>query len=126
MKFEHLKENSNVENDIRTLYSCRRGAVLEKYSHLGLDWSLQVEFDQSVLIWHIATDLCYHSDWRDQDAIASNGKLSNLPLQRELSCSTAETGGELLTHLWLLMAHFGLTEQFQISQGHARAKLVVK
>ena len=35
-------------------------------------------------------------------------------------------GGELLTHVWLLMAHFGLTEQFQISQGHARAKLVVK
>ncbi|GLT90398.1 hypothetical protein SLE2022_083320 [Rubroshorea leprosula] len=33
-------------------------------------------------------------------------------------------GGELLTHVWLLMAHFGLTEQFQISQGHARARLV--
>ncbi|GKV14860.1 hypothetical protein SLEP1_g25667 [Rubroshorea leprosula] len=35
-------------------------------------------------------------------------------------------GGELLTHVWLLMAHFGLTEQFQISQGHARARLVTK
>ena len=75
-KFEHRKENSNVANDIRTLCSCRRAAVLEKYSHLGLDWSLQVEFDQSILIWHIATDLCYYSDWRDQDAIMSNGKLS--------------------------------------------------
>ncbi|WCJ19206.1 hypothetical protein M5689_001503 [Euphorbia peplus] len=30
-------------------------------------------------------------------------------------------GGELLTHVWLLMAHLGLTEQFQIAQGHARA-----
>ncbi|KAJ9186719.1 hypothetical protein P3X46_002262 [Hevea brasiliensis] len=35
-------------------------------------------------------------------------------------------GGELLTHIWLLMAHFGLTEQFQISLGHARAKLFVE
>ncbi|GKV14882.1 hypothetical protein SLEP1_g25685 [Rubroshorea leprosula] len=35
-------------------------------------------------------------------------------------------GGELLTHVWILMAHFGLTEQFQISQGHARARLVTK
>uniref|UniRef100_A0A2N9G3Y8 DUF4220 domain-containing protein n=1 Tax=Fagus sylvatica TaxID=28930 RepID=A0A2N9G3Y8_FAGSY len=34
-------------------------------------------------------------------------------------------GGELLTHVWLLLAHLGITEQFQISQGHARAKLVV-
>ncbi|XP_002513101.3 uncharacterized protein LOC8270924 [Ricinus communis] len=35
-------------------------------------------------------------------------------------------GGELLTHVWLLMSHLGLTDQFQISQGHARAKLVAK
>ncbi|KEH43307.1 DUF594 family protein [Medicago truncatula] len=27
-------------------------------------------------------------------------------------------GGELLTHVWLLMAHLGITEQFQISKGH--------
>lgn len=35
-------------------------------------------------------------------------------------------GGELCTHVWLLMAHFGITEQFQISTGHARAKLIVE
>ncbi|XP_045816493.1 uncharacterized protein LOC123909634 [Trifolium pratense] len=32
-------------------------------------------------------------------------------------------GGELLTHVWLLMAHLGITEQFQISKGHVRAML---
>ncbi|KAI3470145.1 hypothetical protein Pfo_026808 [Paulownia fortunei] len=35
-------------------------------------------------------------------------------------------GGELLTHVWLLMAHFGMTDQFQISQGYVRAKLQLK
>ncbi|KAK7828885.1 hypothetical protein CFP56_029859 [Quercus suber] len=266
-KFKNLKKNSKDASDIRTLCSCRGGKVFEKYSNLGSvpgegidqtiptgdnrpkpDWeilklSVQVEFDQSILIWHIATDLCYHSDCTDQDTSMSNRELSKwlsqymlyilvrrpfmLPmgvgmirfrdtcaevtqffeerksiaspsdavtldksqaceillkvntevapnkvkgdrsksvlfdackLASELQAISDENqkwemisnvwvemlayaachcrgnyhaqqlrrGGELLTHVWLLMAHFGLTEQFQISQGHARAKLVVE
>ncbi|KAL7218158.1 hypothetical protein ACSBR2_011435 [Camellia fascicularis] len=34
-------------------------------------------------------------------------------------------GGELITFAWLLVAHFGLTEQFRVEAGHARAKLIV-
>ncbi|KAH7662154.1 Histone-lysine N-methyltransferase protein [Dioscorea alata] len=34
-------------------------------------------------------------------------------------------GGELLTHVWILMAHMGIGEQYRIEAGHARAKLFV-
>lgn len=201
------------------------------------DWNTKVEFDQSILIWHIATDICYYLDggdyprgvtpnrkeskqlsdymlyllvlhplllpigigmirFRDTCAEAreffkekkldiDEGKAKacrrllhvntevppvkvkgdrsksvlfdacrlahSLQLRRKaekwenISCVWVEMlayaathcrgnhhaqqlrkGGELLTHVWLLMAHLGITEQFQINQGHARAKLVAK
>ncbi|KAK1296688.1 hypothetical protein QJS10_CPB15g01348 [Acorus calamus] len=34
-------------------------------------------------------------------------------------------GGELLTFVWFLMAHFGIGQQYRIEAGHARAKLIV-
>ena len=270
--FDHLKEKcehlivaqSTVATDIRTMLICRGGRVLEKYNCIELDWSIKLEFDQSILIWHIATYLCYYKDHTEipKEAIMPKCKLSkrisqymvyllvmrpfmltmgigmirfrdtqaeitkffeehksvsdstkshfqcdsklpvkffswtrnktkldksqvcNMLLKVNTAVPAAKVkgdrsksvlfdacrlalelqalsdkckkwemisdvwvemlahaasqcrgnyhaqqlrrGGELLTHVWLLMAHFGLTEQFQISQGHARVKLVVK
>ncbi|KAF4399348.1 hypothetical protein G4B88_022431 [Cannabis sativa] len=260
-KFEHLVAPSIVATDARAVLTCRGGRVLENYCCTELDWSIKVDFDQSILIWHIATYLCYYKDhtaesfdntkcklskrlsqymvyllvmrpfmlpvgigmirFRDTQAEitkffeehkSSSSSLSDISrssssstqffswarnkakLDKSQACNmllkvnTAvpavkvkgdrsksvlfdacrlawelqgisdkdkkwemisevwvemlayaasqcrgnhhaqqlRRGGELLTHVWLLMAHFGLTEQFQISQGHARVKLVVK
>ncbi|XP_024031539.1 uncharacterized protein LOC112094556 [Morus notabilis] len=46
--------------------------------------------------------------------------------QRNQHLQQLRRGGELLTHVWLLMAHLGITAQFQISDGHARTKLIVQ
>ena len=35
-------------------------------------------------------------------------------------------GGELLTHAWLLMAHFGLTDHFQIPSSPAIAEAILR
>lgn len=222
-------ESSN--NPDPTVLCRRRGSIaLNENDCSSLVWSTEVEFDQSILIWHIVTDLCYH--WDIKDGLTSSMKESKqlsdymmyllvmcpfmLPIgigmirftdtcaeakeffkERNLgkdlatacnklltvntevepakvkgdrsksvlfdACKLAKSlqikkdrwtiisevwvemlayaathcrgnhhaqqlrkGGELLTHVWLLMAHLGITEQFQIYRGHARAKLVVK
>ncbi|KAM5559754.1 hypothetical protein ABKV19_021104 [Rosa sericea] len=199
-------------------------------------WSIEEEFDKSILLWHIATDLCYYSDLeKDQNFVkdkycSDSRSLSNYMLYLLVMCpfmlpngigkirfqdtcaeateffeerkckgggnaskellkvsteilpakikgdrsksvlfdacrlskalQTLQTdekwekkkwklinrmwvemlsyaasqcpwnqharqlrrGGELVTHVWLLMAHFGLTEQLQISKGQARVE----
>ncbi|XP_078162376.1 uncharacterized protein LOC144557652 [Carex rostrata] len=63
--FEELKTKSmNARNtsDFKELRDCKGEKVLEleKYDHLR--WSIDKEFDESILLWHIATDLCFHTD----------------------------------------------------------------
>ncbi|TXG68381.1 hypothetical protein EZV62_003316 [Acer yangbiense] len=75
MIFRQLVEKSiEIKEDRFNIESCRillakRGDyVLEKrYGlHDRFSWSTtKVEFDHSLLLWHIATDLCYYSDLDD-------------------------------------------------------------
>lgn len=222
--FDELKRRAEIDGD-RKLGTYMGDKILLQ----EIDCS-EVEFDQSVLLWHLATDLCYHTDDDDDEnrkfkreipVLLSNYMVHLLitsPFmlpsgigqirvqdtraeaieffdgQRNISrreacemllkvdtrlppsqvkgdrsksllfdaCRLAQSlrspqvgerwekitqawldiltfaaaqckwsdhaeklsqGGELLTHVWLLMAHFGMTDHFQISQGYERLKL---
>ncbi|KAL2543174.1 Protein of unknown function (DUF594) [Abeliophyllum distichum] len=242
--FQELNKYTRIDDcDPAVLWNRRGSFTLEKYVHLSLGWTKEGEFDQRILLWHIATDICYFLEWGDDPNNVSTTSIERkqisdhskhisdymlyllvacpfmLPIgigmirfrdtcaeakeflgERNLTsgktkaktckkllqvntevppakvkgdrsksvlfdaCLLAKSllaekeyrwkiisevwvemlayasthcrgnhharqlrkGGEFLTHVWLLMAHLGITEQFQISQGHARAKLIVK
>ncbi|KAL7176853.1 hypothetical protein ACSBR2_030234 [Camellia fascicularis] len=241
--FKLLTEKSMSAKNIKEckqLCAFRGSPVLEIMDCLDqLGWSVEVEFDQSILIWHIATDICYHlntnssSDENSQCKISELRKISKMLSDYMLyllvmcpfmlpngigqirfqdtcaeaidflqeynsitevyeactellqvntkvmpsevkgdrsksvlfdACRLAKTlqnleterqwkvvshvwvemmsyaathcrwqyhakqltkGGELLTHVSLLMAHLGISEQFQISEGHGRVRMLV-
>ncbi|KAF8406860.1 hypothetical protein HHK36_005981 [Tetracentron sinense] len=223
--FRQLKEKAERGEDVvvRKQLCTRRDALIQENECFRE--FIETEFDQIILLWHIATDLCFHSDSSETQS-SPNCKISKLVSEYMLyllvmcpfmlpngigqirfrdTCAefmnffierksikdrkTVEIkilpsevkgdrsksvlfdasrlaklleslkerkwetmsevwvellsyaasqcrgfyhaqqlrrGGELLTHVWLLMAHLGLTEQIQISKGHVRAKLSVR
>ena len=230
--FEELKSYTNCS--AAAMWNRRGSFTLKKYPSLRLGEMKEIEFDQRILLWHIATDLCYSLEPPDNESreaeLAGHSKhiseymlyllivypfmlpmgigmirfrdtcaearvffrergamiskkdkackkllevttqvppakvkgdrsktvlfdacelaksLLDVKIQSQrweiiskvwvemlahaaTNCSAnhhahqLRKGGELLSHVWLLMAHLGITEQFQISQGHARAKM---
>ncbi|KAG4908247.1 hypothetical protein AAZX31_20G182500 [Glycine max] len=89
------------------LFDARRLAKSLQSLETKRNWSKEEKWEMISHVW--VEMLCYAAS-----------QCRGLHHAKQLS-----RGGELLTHVWLLMAHLGITEQFQISQGHARAKLIV-
>jgi hypothetical protein len=70
--FRELKDKavSIVDTESYRKFSNHRGqwALQCKGYYKELGWSVEVEFDESILLWHIATDLCFYSDDSNGDA----------------------------------------------------------
>ncbi|KAF7112717.1 hypothetical protein RHSIM_RhsimUnG0200800 [Rhododendron simsii] len=65
--FTELKMKSELADDLETakeIFSARGDWILQFENcpdHL-LRWISDVEFDESIILWHIATDLCYYTE----------------------------------------------------------------
>ncbi|XP_027120544.1 uncharacterized protein [Coffea arabica] len=103
----------NVDTEVKPIYvkGDRSKSVLFDACMLAKELR-NLEYDQR---WEIMSKV-----WVELLSYAASHCRANAHAQ-ELS-----KGGELITFVWLLMAHFGLGEQFRIEAGHARAKLIVE
>ncbi|CAH2046305.1 unnamed protein product [Thlaspi arvense] len=104
--FSESKEAQGKKYHRRSVLT--EASILAKTLH-----QLNVEGEEEVM-WEVVSKvlvemLCYgatHCDPKQHVALLSGG-------------------GEFLSFVWLLMAHFGLGDQFQINQGDVRAKLII-
>ncbi|KAM0952402.1 hypothetical protein DsansV1_C03g0036011 [Dioscorea sansibarensis] len=78
--FEEIKGKASSAEDSKSYkrFSDYRGewALQKKGYRKELGWSVEVELDESILLWHIATDLCYYSRENKQPEPVSNRLMS--------------------------------------------------
>ncbi|THU50743.1 hypothetical protein C4D60_Mb06t23530 [Musa balbisiana] len=64
--FQQLKDKAFCAEGEVTSYkrmqACRGEWILREMGYPALEWSVKTEFDESILLWHIATYLCYQTD----------------------------------------------------------------
>ncbi|XP_010047861.2 uncharacterized protein LOC104436710 [Eucalyptus grandis] len=56
-------------------FTSRGQWTLESFHEL--QWSIETAFDRSIIIWHMATDICYHSKFRESENCSGSKLLSD-------------------------------------------------
>ncbi|KAF8029580.1 hypothetical protein BT93_E2101 [Corymbia citriodora subsp. variegata] len=75
-------DEANDEQKLLSLWIDRGGHVLSTHNLLDrLKWSIELDFDMSILVWHIATELCYFSHSRP-DSIQEQDRNSQTHVKR--------------------------------------------
>ncbi|GMP42220.1 hypothetical protein CsSME_00012036 [Camellia sinensis var. sinensis] len=60
---------NDLEGETPQAYAIKRGEwTLEKYG-LDANWSIVLEFGKSIVVWHVATDICYDSEPKSSKSV---------------------------------------------------------
>ncbi|KAI4354867.1 hypothetical protein L6164_003696 [Bauhinia variegata] len=88
-KHERYKQSGFEFNELKKLLDQKWSYVIEKENfYKTIRWSLELEFDHGLLLWHIATDICYECDHKQKDNREASKKLSDYMLYILLMCPT--------------------------------------
>ncbi|KAF8029539.1 hypothetical protein BT93_E2068 [Corymbia citriodora subsp. variegata] len=78
---EHVKSLGIREKEVPSVWTFRGDLILGRYKLLDdFQWSIELDFDQSILIWHIATELAYHREDLKTNASKMSMQLSRYML----------------------------------------------
>ncbi|KAL4597582.1 hypothetical protein ACB092_11G000900 [Castanea dentata] len=64
-----IKENifTNIKNVMHWAEENDNSTEFDNlFGHPDLEWSIRLEFDQRILIWHLATDILYHNEYDEE------------------------------------------------------------
>jgi hypothetical protein len=106
--------------------------ALQRYGCLNPDfkWSVKRDFDKSITIWHIATDICYHSDVQcdtsnsqiEMSRLLSNYMMYLLAMRPHMLCST--TAKIIFEHACTKFLTFLRTRQSTIKDEYEACRIL--
>lgn len=101
--------------EMQSLWTTRGSRVLEKFNRMeSLKWSIELEFDQSILIWHIATELCCHPEDKDS--------LKNPPYNEKHIIENIKLGSKISKRLSRYMLYILVMYPVMLPTGIGRIK----
>ncbi|XP_056176561.1 uncharacterized protein LOC130140656 [Syzygium oleosum] len=72
---KHFKSQAKSEKEVQSVRTYPGYLILKKHEFLDdFKWSIELEFDQSIYVWHIATELLCHP--KDKEAPAGDPEMS--------------------------------------------------
>ncbi|XP_057513172.1 uncharacterized protein LOC130795199 isoform X2 [Actinidia eriantha] len=84
---KQLFDKSKESSDALQILAMKRGEwSIEKYKCPEFKWSVELEFNRSLVIWHLATHVCYHSEYVLTDEMKAAYILSNYMMYLLLVC----------------------------------------
>ncbi|KAH8486518.1 hypothetical protein H0E87_025503 [Populus deltoides] len=83
-KAQKIKQDLNVcdKNHRSKIIGQRGDGVLEREELLqNYKWcTTEVEFSRSILVWHLATEICYRADIKDGSNVSTENETSRMPI----------------------------------------------
>jgi Domain of unknown function (DUF4220)/Protein of unknown function, DUF594 len=111
--FDELKaksEKARDTTDLNKLRNCKGEIMLNQEECNHLRWSIGKELDECILLWHVATDLCFHTNIGDHDSnpnFETAGQQVLGHMRRVLNlCSRKDSSNQSDCELSLIMSNY--------------------
>ncbi|KAF8011298.1 hypothetical protein BT93_J1800 [Corymbia citriodora subsp. variegata] len=112
--FDHLKSAAS-QKEVHSQWTYRGDLILGRYELLdNYKWSIELDFDRSILVWHIATELLCHPEDR--------GSLENPPYREEHVRFNIRSASKMSMQLSRYMLYLLVMYPFLLPIGVGRVK----
>ncbi|XP_030535900.2 uncharacterized protein LOC115744726 [Rhodamnia argentea] len=107
-----IADDRKRDAELPSPWTSRGSDALERNNQsVSLKWSIELEFAESIIVWHIATEICYH---RGDPSSGDNSANSERDEETEARCKISEHLSRYMVYLVVMYPRMVPTETIRI------------